>query len=309
MKRMNYDSTVRAYALALASLFSALALAAAPPHRTRQTGPLYRDFAQAISRRDLACMIAEARHQFNREQRQALRRILWLQVNVAWAIDATEFHTAQGKLFVIASRELASRFFLQPEFCSEPDAELVAQHLRRLFQKHTPPLLLKRDNGSIFNAEAVDQVLAEFGVIPLNSPSYYAPYNGSIENGIGELKNACRQWLGDPAQHPPQLVVRTTQALLLQRNCIPRRSLNDRSACEAFYRQSVRFTRHERATIFSSLCDRWSAIMNHMDNVNRYVASALWRSVVVNWLRCQHLVDFAPNPNVLPHSANLCAQN
>ncbi len=35
-----------------------------------------------------------------------------------------------------------------------------------------------------------NQVLAEFDVIPLNSPAYYPPYNGSIENGIRERKTA-----------------------------------------------------------------------------------------------------------------------
>ena len=64
----------------------------------------------------------------------------------------------------------------------------MARHLESLFRSQGAPLLLKRDNGSVFNHNAVNEVLARWGVIPLNSPAYYAPYNGAIEQGIKELK-------------------------------------------------------------------------------------------------------------------------
>ena len=36
------------------------------------------------------------------------------------------------------------------------------------------------------------------GVIPLNSPAYYAPYNGAIEQGIKELKKEMARALPVP---------------------------------------------------------------------------------------------------------------
>ena len=45
-------------------------------------------------------------------------------------------------------------------------------HLAKLFRRHGAPLFLKRDNGSPLNHAAVNAVLAEFGVIPLNSPAH-----------------------------------------------------------------------------------------------------------------------------------------
>ena len=59
--------------------------------------------------------------------------------------------------------------------------ETVAVHLEQLFLQHGPPLVLKRDNGSNLNQQAVDEVLARYLVMPLNSPPHYAPYNGGME--------------------------------------------------------------------------------------------------------------------------------
>jgi hypothetical protein len=172
-----------------------------------------------------------------------------------------------------------------------------------------PPLLLKRDNGSIFDAEPVNQVLAEFGVIPLNSPPYYPPYNGSIENGIRELKTAVLKALPQPWPDSLEFIRKTAEAVAQQRNCRPRRSLQGCSAMQEFYAQPARFTRRARHQIFQSLYLRWSEIINRMENVSRSTAHALWREVVVSWLRCQGLIDINLNPKLLPHFAPICAQN
>ena len=47
----------------------------------------------------------------------------------------------------------------------------------------------KRDNAKNFNCRSVDMLLENRMVIPLNSPYYFAPYNGSIEHAQGELKS------------------------------------------------------------------------------------------------------------------------
>ena len=185
----------------------------------------------------------------------------------------------------------------------------VAEHLRSLFQRQEPPLLLKRDNGSIFDCAPVNDLLAEFAVIPLNSPPYYAPYNGSMENGIRELKHAWLEVLPQPLPAALDFLTKTAQAVAHQRNCLPRRVLYDCSAMQEFYAQPARFHRRERHQIFQLLQLRWSEIMKRMENVNRNTALAVWREVVVSWLRCQHLIDVTENPKLLPHFAPFCAQN
>ena len=278
-------------------------------HRTQDTGSLYEEFAGSISRRDLSARVAAARQEHNRQKRLELLQVQWLLPNTVWAIDATEAKSAQGKITMIATRELASRYFLEPVLTFQADGFTVAEHLRSLFESQAPPLLLKRDNGSIFDCAPVNELLAEFGVIPLNSPPYYAPYNGSMENGIRELKAAWLEVLPQPLPESLDFLSKTAQAVAHQRNCLPRRILHGCSAMQEFYAQPARFTRRERHQIFQLLQLRWSEIMERMENVNRSTALAVWREVVVSWLRCQHLIDVTQNPKLLPHFAPLCAQN
>ena len=57
-----------------------------------------------------------------------------------------------------------------------------------LFVLYGPPLVLKSDNGSAFDAGATLALLYQHGVVPLFSPPYWPRYNGAIEAGIGSLK-------------------------------------------------------------------------------------------------------------------------
>lgn len=295
--------------LPVAELHSQISSLHHGPHRSRATGALYEQYALAISRRDLAQLVATAREDFNDQKRLSWLQVDWPVPNVVWATDATEIKSASGKLIMIATRELSSRFFLEPFVNSTANGLRVAEHLRSLFQTHQPPLLLKRDNGSIFEAAPVNQVLAEFGVIPLNSPPYYPPYNGGIENGIRELKTAWMKALPQPWPDSLEFISKTAQAVAHHRNCLPRRCLNGCSATQEFYTEPARFTRRERHQIFQWIYLRWSEIMNHMENVNRSTARAVWREVVVSWLRCQGLIDVTQNQKLLPHFVAICAQN
>ena len=49
---------------------------------------------------------------------------------------------------------------------------------------------MKRDNGSNLNHQAVNELLSEYMVLPLNSPTYYPQYNGGIENSQSIIKSA-----------------------------------------------------------------------------------------------------------------------
>jgi hypothetical protein len=75
------------------------------------------------------------------------------------------------------------------------DARQVAAYLDAVFRAHGAPLFLKRDNGSPFNHEAMDQVLERHRVLSLNSPPRCPPYNGAIEKGIGDIKRQLDQRL------------------------------------------------------------------------------------------------------------------
>ena len=75
-----------------------------------------------------------------------------------------------------------------------PCGEEVAGHLDCQFTRYGPPLFIKRDNGGNLNHAAINEVLEEAMVIPINSPVNTAPYNGAVEHAQGEVKRHLRTW-------------------------------------------------------------------------------------------------------------------
>ncbi len=67
--------------------------------------------------------------------------------------------------------------------------DVTAGALAGLFAAYGAPLVLKCDNGSAFTGTAVRELLAAHGVELLVSPPYWPRYNGSVEAGIGSLKD------------------------------------------------------------------------------------------------------------------------
>ena len=55
------------------------------------------------------------------------------------------------------------------------DGRQIARHVETLLRQHGPPLLLKRDNGSPFDDEYMDEVLIRYRVLPLNNPTIRPP--------------------------------------------------------------------------------------------------------------------------------------
>jgi transposase InsO family protein len=158
------------------------------------------------------CRARLSRRRFNalvRQSREAWQQhwqlLHWRRVGAVWAMDPAEY---AGQTWNLVS-DLASRFRFTVRLSVHLPAEQVAADLKALFERHGAPLFLKRDNGSNLVNAAVDAVLAEFGVIPLNSPRYYPRYNGAIENGQRELKT----WLIrlEAWALPLSLAVRTAQ--------------------------------------------------------------------------------------------------
>jgi hypothetical protein len=268
------------------------------PRRTHGTGAFYQRWRAYVARHPLQAAVHAQRRQHLRARRQQLQRIRWLHPNLAWAIDATEYpKNAQGhRLFHIVVQDLATTFQFEPfleETCSGHQA---AQFLRRLFQKHGPPLLLKRDNGGPFNTPEVNDLLAEFGVIPLNSPVRYPPYNGAIEHGIGELKRELPD-AGRPTDRERLCLPRWYARLLWHKhNYYPRRLLDGQSATQAYFeRPRVRWTRRQRQRIFAWIGARAKRMLRAMDHPGHRDLRRAWRRAVESWLRCQGLIVVSSN--------------
>jgi hypothetical protein len=300
--------------------------------RTRGTGLLYRRHAGWLSRRKLARLVKW----FRQNQLDSMKHIRWLKTGLAWSIDATEYG-ADGTP-IVPVQDLASRYRLPALAADRLNGAAVAAHLEQLFQQFTPPLFLKRDNGSPFNHYLVDEVMARYCVLPLNSPPYFPRYNGAIERGISELKRCLNQRYADKveARHPlkghsealkygspdPSRVNKTRpgsngeaaflkslaaanfqltlENALHQLNHKRRRSLEGRTACTCFHdlRQRLRLTKHQRKDIFRLLCRQFWQTLKTVTPRNHHDYATHWRRTVETWLRRQGLISIRLNKKV-----------
>jgi hypothetical protein len=139
-----------------------------------------------------------------------------------------------GKLHLHNLTDLGSRYRLPPlaSHCL-PCGEEVAGHLHYLFDRFDPPLFCKRDNGGNLNHVAVNHVLEQALVIPINSPPYQAPYNGAIEHTQGEFKSYLDRWNWKAGSADRLVLLAETAAHDLNHN--PRRCLGSRTACRAYF--------------------------------------------------------------------------
>ena len=269
--------------------------------RSRGTGALYRQYGASISRRELSRHVRAARQSLLAQQRASLRHVRWHQPNLAWAIDATEYGPDQSgrKLFLLAALDLATRHAFAPLVTLDPDGAQVATWLRELFRRHGRPLLLKRDNGSIFNHHEVDALLAEEAILPLNSPAYYPRYNGAIERHIRELKTSltrCLPLAHPPAHWQPAAIAPFAAAAAHLRNCTPRRSLRGQSAMQAYHHQPrSRFTKRERHTAFQWIKTQAHAMLTDLETPTPKDAAATWRHATQRWLQHNHLITITTN--------------
>jgi transposase InsO family protein len=271
--------------------------------RTRGAGDLYRRFAESLSRRELAGLMED----YRRDRLASMKRIDWLYTGLAWSIDATEY--GPDGIQIIPVMDMRSRYRLEPLVTNKLDGQQIALHLEKLFKKHGPPLFLKRDNGSPFNHEAVNQVLDRYGVVPLNNPPYYPRYNGGKEKSIRDLKTALDQ--RQPSTTTPQHLTLAIEVTTHDLNHRPRRCLKGRTACAVFHDESEQkhWDKRQRKEIFRLLLQRFGAMIGNTANGHHPRPATLWRVSVESWLRCQNLIVVRKNKNVSPTFTKLWSQN
>lgn len=259
--------------------------------RSRGTLGLHQRFAASISRRQLGALVGQLRQ----DQLNAMKHIQWLWSGLTWSIDATEYgrHACQ----IIPVQDLASRYRFDPLVTARLDGHQITQHLEKLFRQHGPPLFLKRDNGSPFNNQHLDALLARYGVLPLNNPPAFPRYNGAMEKSIGDLKRALDQRLATASVIPSRLL-HTIEATVHDLNHRPRRGLKGRSPCTVFHdpAQRLRWNRRQRATIFRLLLADFGRRIGTMTKGNHHPIATVWRRTVESWLRCQGLISVRHQP-------------
>ena len=206
--------------------------------RSQGCGMLHRAYGGGISRRELNAMVRQVRYETNHLRCVETSHVTWLRSNVAWAMDDCRKtkQAVDGNLHLHNLTDLHSRYRLPPmvSHCL-PCGEEVAGHLQYLFARFEPPLFCKRDNGGNLNHLAVNHVLEEALVIPINSPPYRAPYNGAIEHTQGEFKSYLDRWSWKAGSLDQMMLLSETAAHDL--NHQPRRCLRGETACRVYFRR------------------------------------------------------------------------
>lgn len=144
-------------------------------------------------------------------------RLTWHRPGAVWAIDFSEArHPVDGVYpYLLAIRDLASHRQLAWQPVASEKAEEAVPLLRRLFDEHGPPLVLKSDNGSAFIAHRTRETMLAAVVAQLFSPPKRPEYNGALERSNGMLKTYTHQhaihqghpfrWTSGDLEHARQL--------------------------------------------------------------------------------------------------------
>ena len=272
--------------------------------RSRGVGQLYRQYQSQISRRDLEVLTATVRHELLQQHQVEFRHLTWQVPGSVWSRDDAELARFQDHpLHLHQVQDLASRYKFPPLVGEQVLGETVALHLEQLFERHSPPLVLKRDNGSNLNHQAVDEVLRRYLVVPLNSPPHYPPYNGGMEHAVRELKTPLVEKILDPGSMLESSMPLWAEVLAHDLHHRVRPCLHGQVAGQVF--QSAKpamkgYSRRKRREVFDWINELTSLLIRVWAVRTPCQAETARRLAVETWLQRNGLTTVSQNPKVLP---------
>jgi hypothetical protein len=275
--------------------------------RTAGTIALMAELKDEISRRRFQEMVAEERQNRTND----MKRIYWLKPGAAWSLDTTEY--GPEKMKITPLRDLASKYQVPtPLVAPEENGERIAFYLDRMFRQEGPPMFLKRDLGSPLNCQALDQVLEQHWVLPLNSPPAYPQYNGSMERSMRDLKEALDARRRQSLKKETPLILEV-ELVTHQLNHRRLRSLGGLTPCQWYHdpRRRLRLHAATREKIFREVFEQYWQYVTCMPGRNRHHLTAAWRLVVETWLRRQGWIAVRDKnqPNVSTNSNGFYSHN
>jgi hypothetical protein len=269
--------------------------------RTVGTLALWRErYDRSISRRDFMRQVQAVRDRLHGERRHGMARVEWHVPGLVWALDPTRL--ARGPdgrpIDAVTVRDMASRYIFAPIAGDTPCGEEVAGYLVQLFAMHGAPLFLKRDNAGNLNHPAIDAVLGDHWVVPLNSPVCYPRYNGGVEHTQGEIKTTVgRRLEGKPPSSTEHMEV-YVEAAVHERNHIPRRCLGNRTSCEVLRTapRSAMVNINRRKEVTDEIIAVAVEAILAMDDVGLRTVRKVWRLAIEQWM-LDHRVATVSNSN------------
>ena len=281
--------------------------------RSRGVGRLYRQYQGQISRRDLQALTETVRREYAQQHQAELRRITWHVPGLVWSLDDTELvRLARHQLRLHQGQDLASRYKFTPLVGDRAWGETVAVHLEQRFLRYGPPLVLKRDNGSNLNQQAVDAVLARYLVMPLNSPPHYPPYNGGMECAVRELKAPLVKKILANGPLPESQVQAWAEVLAHELNHRSRGCLDGQVACKVFQDAKLAMkadTLRRRKEIFDWINELTMTRIQVLAVHTQYQAETARRLAVETWLQRNGVITITQNKKVLPIFPEITAHN
>ena len=271
--------------------------------RSQGTSDLYQCYRSSVSRRELGGMVERVRRDLEADRRSHLRWIEWLTPGIVWAMDFTEYNLEMtGKIYLHNTQDLGSRYKFLPMAGGYPVGEEVAGYLSEKIDRYGAPLILKRDNEGNMNHLAINEVLSESFILPLNNPEYYAPYNGAIEESQREIKSSLRKKLMQGLLDPGDHITAYAEAVVNDLNHRIRPCLNGKTSCQAFFESGNRptFTKRERRGIYDWVMERVERILSTMNRSSQAVRESAWRIAVESWLRSKGYIKVHINQKCHP---------
>lgn len=180
----------------------------------------------------------------------------------------------------------------QQNYCCQPEC----QRARRASWQ--------RFNGGNLNHMAVDQVLAEALVVPINNPVYRPSYNGAIEHTQGEFKNHIRRWGWKADTIHEGIILAETAAHDL--NHRPRRCLNGQNACAVYFgNRRLRYAKRQRKNAYRWIRDLAFEVSARAGR--DVIVPAAWRTAAKKWLVKNGMIRIQMAGKVLPNfPSKLC---
>ena len=274
-------------------------------HRRKLTlgsGKLFAEYCTKVSRREFQCAVANGR----KEAIRNMRRVTWNVPGLAWTMDDTGRRGLPVNFMMSMNqmRDLCSRKGLSAKVNQKLLADSkVAEVLDEMIKKYGAPLFIKRDNGSNLNGQPVNDVIDTYGVIAVNSPPYYAQYNGFMEWSQRELKGEMANVLRglDPDL---ALVRQAADFSLAECNQRPRPCLGGQTSdmvFEARHEAMKAYTLQRRREVYGEIMTLAMKIMARGKGDDRLTEQAAWRIAAEIWLRREGLITISVGGKVLPY--------
>ena len=249
-------------------------------------GALLKKFCNFVSRRVFGNLLKLYRSEAEANRKAESRTLEWTKPGVVWAMDPCEVRLGPDgvKVHIQDVQDLASGYKFPPlAGLDHFNGEAIAGHLAHLFNTFGAPLFLKRDNGVNLNCEAVDQVLEEYMVIPINSPVRTPSYNGAVERAQGEIKRLADQIVEREGLSTPEALALLPEIVVNKLNHKTRRKLDNKNSCRTFFgARKIKFDKRARREVLESVKSFVEDVCLHLrDGVN---SMAAWRAAAQQWL-------------------------